>query len=176
MFLGFTFMDVLKVKTDSLLKFAHFWCVTLCHVFYANVSFHGVHDKAKIIIVHFFILIFLQRFGFSIPAWQEPCVKCPFRNDLQCMAWKTWLVWIKPTEHIWDAVKARPHHPTSLTNLTNALEWEQNSTVMFQHLFENLSRRVEAVTEKQLPIVWKLNKWKIAVDALAQCWYKHAKA
>ena len=58
---------------------------------------------------------------------------------------------LKPIEHLWDELehrlRARPNHPTSVTNLTNVLvaEWKQDPAAMFQHLAESLPRRVEAV-------------------------------
>ena len=56
-----------------------------------------------------------------------------------------------PIEHLWDELehrlRARPHRPTSVPNLTNALvaEWKQILPAMFQHLVESLPRRVEVV-------------------------------
>jgi hypothetical protein len=58
---------------------------------------------------------------------------------------------LNPIKHIWDELKLRlqprPNHPTSVSNLTNALvaEWKQVPTVMFQHVVESPPRRVEAV-------------------------------
>ena len=54
-------------------------------------------------------------------------------------------------KHLWDELEcllqARPNHPTSVPDLTNALaaEWKQIPTAMFQHQVESLPRRVEAV-------------------------------
>ena len=44
-------------------------------------------------------------------------------------------------------LRARPNHPTSVPNLTNALvaEWKQVYAAMFHHLVESLPRRVEVV-------------------------------
>ena len=42
-------------------------------------------------------------------------------------------------------LQARPNRPTSVPDLTNALEWKQVPAAMFQHLVESLPRRVEAV-------------------------------
>ena len=53
--------------------------------------------------------------------------------------------------HLWDELerrlRARPHHPTSVPDLTNALavEWMQVPAAMFQHLVESLPTRLEAV-------------------------------
>jgi hypothetical protein len=48
-----------------------------------------------------------------------------------------------PIKHLWDEwedrLRARPNHPTSVPDLTNA------PAAMFQHLVESLLRRVEAV-------------------------------
>jgi hypothetical protein len=59
---------------------------------------------------------------------------------------------LHPIEHVWDELerrlRAKHDHPTSsVPDLTNALvaEWKQMFTAMFQHLVENLPRRVEAV-------------------------------
>jgi hypothetical protein len=58
---------------------------------------------------------------------------------------------LNPIEHLWDdlerQLRARPNHATSVPDLTNALvaEWKQVPTAMFQHIVENLPRRVEAV-------------------------------
>jgi hypothetical protein len=58
---------------------------------------------------------------------------------------------LNPVEHLWDELErrlqARPNPPTSVPSLTNALvaEWKQVPAAMFQHLVENLPRRVEAV-------------------------------
>jgi hypothetical protein len=58
---------------------------------------------------------------------------------------------LNPIKHLWDELErrlqARPNHPTSVPDLTNALiaEWKQIPTAMFQHLVEILPRRVEAV-------------------------------
>ena len=58
---------------------------------------------------------------------------------------------LNPIEHLLDELerrpRARPNHPTSVHDLTNALvsEWKQVPAAMFQHLAESLSRRVEAV-------------------------------
>ena len=54
-------------------------------------------------------------------------------------------------EHLWDELErrllARPNHPTSEPDLTNALvaEWKQVPAAMFQHLVESFPRIVEAV-------------------------------
>ena len=54
-------------------------------------------------------------------------------------------------EHLWDELKrrlrARPNHPTSVPNLTNALvaEWKQVLAGMVQHIAESLPRRMEGV-------------------------------
>ena len=48
----------------------------------------------------------------------------------------------------WNAdCEARPKCPTSVPDLTNTLvvEWKKVPAAMFQHLVENLPRRVEAV-------------------------------
>ena len=53
-------------------------------------------------------------------------------------------------EHLWDELErllqARPNHPTSVPDFTNALvaEWKVPAA-MFQHLVESLPRRAEAV-------------------------------
>jgi hypothetical protein len=58
---------------------------------------------------------------------------------------------LNPIEHLWDEferrLEARPNHPTSVPDLTNALvaEWKQVPTAMFQHLVESLHIRVEAI-------------------------------
>ena len=58
---------------------------------------------------------------------------------------------LNPIEHLWDELehrlRARPNHPTSVPDLTNALvaEWNQVPAAMFQHLVESLPRRVQAV-------------------------------
>jgi hypothetical protein len=58
---------------------------------------------------------------------------------------------LNPIKHLWDElecrVRASPHHPTSVPNLTNALvaEWKQVPVAIFQNLVESLPRRVEAV-------------------------------
>jgi hypothetical protein len=60
-------------------------------------------------------------------------------------------------------LQARPNHPTSAPDLTNALvaEWKQIPAATFQHLAESLLRRVEAVlaatggpTPYQCPLFW----------------------
>ena len=56
-----------------------------------------------------------------------------------------------PSKHLWDELerplRARPYHPTSVPDLTNALvaEWKQIPAAMFQHQVESLPRRVEAI-------------------------------
>ena len=58
---------------------------------------------------------------------------------------------LNPIKRLWDELErgppARPNRPTSVPDLTNALvtEWKQVPIAMFQHLVENLPRRVEAV-------------------------------
>ena len=58
---------------------------------------------------------------------------------------------LNPIKRIWDELerrlRARPHGPTSVPDLTNALvaEWKQIPAAMFQHQVESLPRRVEAV-------------------------------
>ena len=58
---------------------------------------------------------------------------------------------LNPIEHLWDEferrLRARPNRPTSVPDFTNALvaECNQIPTAMFQHLVENLPRRVEVV-------------------------------
>ena len=58
---------------------------------------------------------------------------------------------LNPIEHVWDELEHRlqasSNRPTSALDLTNAFvaEWKQVPTTMFQHLVENLPRRVEAV-------------------------------
>jgi hypothetical protein len=54
-------------------------------------------------------------------------------------------------EHLWDELehqlRTRPNRPTSVPDLTNALEaeWKQVPTAMFQYLVEYFPRRAEAV-------------------------------
>ena len=54
---------------------------------------------------------------------------------------------LHPIEHRWDELerrlRARANHPTSVSNLTNALvaEWKQVPTAMFQHLVESFPRQ-----------------------------------
>ena len=58
---------------------------------------------------------------------------------------------LNPIKHLWDELerrlRARSNRATSVPDLSNALvvEWKQIPTAMFQHLVENLPRRVEAV-------------------------------
>ena len=58
---------------------------------------------------------------------------------------------LNPMEHLWDELerqlRAKPNRPTSVPDLTNALVagWKQIPAAMFQHLVENLPRRVVAV-------------------------------
>jgi hypothetical protein len=55
---------------------------------------------------------------------------------------------LNPIEHLWDELehrlRARPHRPTSVSNLTDTLvaEWKQVPTSMFQHLVDCLPRRL----------------------------------
>ena len=55
---------------------------------------------------------------------------------------------LNPIEHLCDELEsllqARPNHPTSVPDLTNA-EWKQVLAAMFQHLEESLPIRVEAI-------------------------------
>ena len=54
-------------------------------------------------------------------------------------------------EHLWDELehqlRARPNRLTPMPDLTNApvAEWKQVSAAIYQHLVENLPRRVQAV-------------------------------
>ena len=56
---------------------------------------------------------------------------------------------LNPIEHLWDELerrlRARPSHPTSVSDLTNVLvaEWKQVPAATFQHLVESLPRRVD---------------------------------
>ena len=56
-----------------------------------------------------------------------------------------------PIEQLWDEIerrmRARPNHPTPVTDLANALvaEWKQVPAAMFQHLMVCIPKRVEAV-------------------------------
>jgi hypothetical protein len=58
---------------------------------------------------------------------------------------------LNPIKHLWDELecrlRARPNCPTSVPNLTNALEaeWKQVPATIFQHKVESIPRRVEAV-------------------------------
>ena len=58
---------------------------------------------------------------------------------------------LAPIEHLWyeleRRLRARSNRPTSVPDLTNALEaeWKQIPAAMFQHLVESFPRRVEAV-------------------------------
>ena len=58
---------------------------------------------------------------------------------------------LNPIEHLWyeleRQLRARPNHPTSVPDLTNALvaEWKKVSAAMLQHRVESLPRRVKAV-------------------------------
>ena len=58
---------------------------------------------------------------------------------------------VNPIKHLWVELErrlgAKPYHPTSVPNLTNALVAvrKQIPATMFQHLVESLPRRVEAV-------------------------------
>jgi hypothetical protein len=72
--------------------------------------------------------------------------------DVEEFDWPAQSSDLNPIEHLWDELErrlqARPNHPVSLPNLTNALvaEWNRKvPTAMFQHLVESLPRRVEAV-------------------------------
>jgi hypothetical protein len=57
---------------------------------------------------------------------------------------------LNPIEHLWDKLEHelldRPHRPTSVLDLTNALvaDWKKVPTAKFQDLVESLLRRVEA--------------------------------
>jgi hypothetical protein len=57
---------------------------------------------------------------------------------------------LNPIENIWDELecrlRARPNHPTSVPDLTNALvaEWKKVPKAMFQHLEESIHGRVES--------------------------------
>ena len=59
---------------------------------------------------------------------------------------------LNPIEHLWDELeqrlRARPSHPTSVRDLTNALleEWSKIPLSTLLNLMESLPRRVEAVT------------------------------
>ena len=54
--------------------------------------------------------------------------------------WPTQSPVLNPIEHLWDELEcrllARPNHPKSMLDLTNALmaEWKQVPAAMFQHL------------------------------------------
>ena len=94
---------------------------------------------------------------FPVSAWQclvhkaRSIQKCFVKIGVEELHWPAQSPDLNPLEHLWDELErrlwARPNRPTSVTNLTNALvaEWKQVSAAMFQHLVENLPRRVEAV-------------------------------
>ena len=64
---------------------------------------------------------------------------------------------LNSVEHLWDKLerhlRARPNCPTSVPDLSNALEaeWKQVPAAMFQHLAESLPIRLEAVIAKGGP-------------------------
>ena len=67
---------------------------------------------------------------------------------------------LNPILHLWDELerrlRARPNCPTSVPDLTNyfVVEWKEVPAAMFQHVVENLPRRVEAViAAKGIPIL-----------------------
>ena len=70
--------------------------------------------------------------------------------DVEELDWPAQSPHLNPIEHIWDELQcqlgARPNRPTSVLDLTKALvaEWKQIPAAMFQHLMENLPRRMEA--------------------------------
>ena len=83
-----------------------------------------------------------------------PCTKLgPYKNGLSIgveeLDWPAQSPDLNPIEHLWDEfeswLQARPECPTPVPYLTKALvaEWKQVPTAMFQHLVDNLPRRVE---------------------------------
>ena len=71
-----------------------------------------------------------------------------FGIDVEEFDWPAHSPDLNPIEHLWDELecrlRARPIHPTSVPDLTNALvaEWKQVPAATFQHLQESLPRRV----------------------------------
>ena len=77
--------------------------------------------------------------------------KCFVKIGVDELDWPAQRPDLHPTEHLWDELeyrlRARPNHPTSVPDLTNALvaEWKQVPAAMYQQLMESLPRRLEAV-------------------------------
>lgn len=74
----------------------------------------------------------------------------PFAQNVVHMK-KKFTYWTPLELIFYHWLQAKPHHSTTVTDLSDALlsEWEQVSTApMFQHLAENLPRGIEAVIAK----------------------------